>query len=106
MFSFPLGFLRSVESVVSGRASCVALLSLHCLRTHPPPYAMAMAGARPGMPIPGSDEGFNPYHNRSRIQCTEEHHMSAIILTSLGGLGVAANLALMTVMLVKRPLRR
>ena len=57
------------------------------------------------MPIPGSDD-FNPFHNRSRIQCTEEHHMSAIILTSLGGLGVAANLALMTVMLVKRPLRR
>ena len=68
---------------------------------------MAMAGAGRGKGPPFPDEGIpNIINGSRRIQCTEEHHMSAIILTSLGGLGVAANLALMTVMLVKRPLRR
>jgi len=41
-----------------------------------------------------------------KLTCTEEMKVSAAILTSLGGLGVAANLALISVMLVKRPLRR
>ena len=32
--------------------------------------------------------------------------MSAVILTSLGSMGVMANLALIVIILVKRPLRR
>ena len=36
----------------------------------------------------------------------QDHHMSAVILTSLGSMGVMANLALILIIMVKRPLRR
>jgi hypothetical protein len=36
----------------------------------------------------------------------QDQKMSAIILTSLGSMGVMANLALIAIILLKRPLRR
>ena len=43
---------------------------------------------------------------RREITCTEEQRVSAVLLTTLGCLGVLANLSLMIVIVVKQPLSR
>jgi len=54
---------------------------------------------------PIGKENFTVQEER-KLTCTEEMEFSATILVTLGGLGVGANIVLMLILLVKRPLRR
>merc|ERR1712123_347317 len=54
----------------------------------------------------GTGSGNGSSYSRRKLVCDEDQKMSAIILTSLGSMGVLANLALIAIILLKRPLRR
>lgn len=49
----------------------------------------------------GTNDTFGP-----TFDCSESDQAAALILISLGGLGVGANVALMAVILIRKPLRR
>jgi len=58
----------------------------------------------PGTRVGQSNETF--YRKRIPITCEESDKISAVILTSLGGMGVLANVILIVIILIKKPLRR
>ena len=66
--------------------------------------AMAVVGAKGG--VTGIGNLTVLVRQRPELVCTEDQQVSAIILTSLGSMGVMANLSLMAIILIKRPLRR
>jgi len=66
---------------------------------------MAVVGAKGTFAGPGGTTNDNGNRRRGMV-CDEDQKMSAIILTSLGSMGVLANLALIAIILLKRPLRR
>jgi len=65
---------------------------------------MAVVGAKGKFPGPQDPGDHVP--GRQKLVCDEDQKMSAVILTSLGSMGVMANLALIAIILIKRPLRR
>ena len=65
---------------------------------------MAVVGAKGAGAVGGN--GSSITYRRPELVCTEDQQMSAVILTSLGGMGVMANLALIVIIVIKRPLRR
>ena len=68
---------------------------------------MAVVGIKGAGAFGGPSNSTVTDYGRPRdLVCSEDLQMSAIILTSLGSMGVMANLALMAIILVKRPLRR
>ena len=55
--------------------------------------------------VPTGDE-VNQTSPTSTFDCSAEDETSASILISLGSLGIGANLALMAVILLRRPVKR
>ena len=59
-----------------------------------------------GGPDGGSNDSDGNFHRRPSFECHPTEHSAAVILITLGALGVGANLALMAVILLRKPLRR
>jgi len=67
--------------------------------------AVVAGGGRSNLPRDSFPDG-NLTSFRPAIQCHPAPETAAAVMISLGALGIAANLALMAVILLQRPLRR
>ena len=59
-----------------------------------------------GGPDAGSNDSDGTFSRRPSFECHPTEHSAAVILITLGALGVGANVALMAVILLRKPLRR
>ena len=62
-------------------------------------------GAIPGLGAPGGIES-NTTETKVQFICTEDQKVSAFLLTSLGILGITANIILMSVICFRRSFKR
>ena len=68
--------------------------------------AVAVGPGRASWPIGDPGELNVTRHRRPTFECHPAEHTAGVILITLGALGIGANIALMAVILLRRPLRR